>query len=112
MINSIKSPTKQLDFNDSIREILGNVGLYFPKKECQIFPRDLERAIKIRNRISHQYLELDRYDHDIECLSRIANGIGHSYISDLIRKRRKDQDIDFAPCGLVSCFSMRVVTQS
>ena len=97
MINSKNSTTTELDFNASIRKIRDNVGFYFPMKTGQWFPRALKRAIEIRNRISHQCIDLERYVRDLECLSNIADAIGHHYIGKLIRKRRPDRHSYIAP---------------
>ncbi|CAF1481696.1 unnamed protein product, partial [Didymodactylos carnosus] len=45
------------------------------------------RAINIRNAVSHQYFDINKYEHDLETLAKLAAAIGESDVAEDIRAK-------------------------
>ena len=82
----LKLPDKEkTDFNQSLRTISQNDKLFFPNPEEQSgLKKKFERAREIRNQYSHQDFDPNRFEHDIECLAKIAAFIGDKELEDKI----------------------------
>ena len=82
----LKLPDKEkTDFNQSLRTISQNVKLFFPNPEEQSgLKKKFERAREIRNQYSHQNFDPNRFEHDVECLAKIAAFIGDKELEDKI----------------------------
>jgi tetratricopeptide (TPR) repeat protein len=75
------------DFNQSLRTIHQNEKIFFPNSEDQEgLKKKFERAREIRNRYSHQNFDLNRFEHDVECLAEIAALVGAKGVGDKILK--------------------------
>ena len=83
-----KLPQKERsDFSQSLRTILHNAKIFFPNPEDQNgLQKKFERAREIRNQYSHQDFDPDRFEHDVECLAKIAALVGTKDVEDKIRE--------------------------
>jgi TPR repeat protein len=84
-----KLPGKEKsDFNQSLRTIHQNAKTFFPKREDQNgIQKKFDRARQIRNQYSHQDFDLNRFEHDVECLAKIASLVGAKDVEEKIRER-------------------------
>jgi TPR repeat protein len=84
-IHSKVPDNEKSDFNKSLRIIHQNAKLFFPNPQGQSgLKNKLERARKIRNQYSHQDFDLNRFEHDVECLAKIAALVGAKDVEDKI----------------------------
>jgi tetratricopeptide (TPR) repeat protein len=73
------------DFNQSLRTIQQKAKIFFPNLDDQNgLKKKFERAREIRNQYAHQDFDPDRFEHDVECLAKIAALVGAKEVEDKI----------------------------
>ena len=77
------------DFVGALKLISQESEIFFPdisEAELESLSEDINRACRIRNRYSHQHVDIRRFDDDIKCLKNIATFIGANDVVEKIEE--------------------------